>query len=102
MRRCGLRQDGDRHTRGVQGGAGRQAGRIPCANDNSCTAALQYFPAAHEGFSGARRNDVALSDSRGDQEDNRGIKKGACGHRDRHAQAVVGGCHLQRSGPSCD
>ena len=47
LRRCRLRQDGGGHPRRVQGGDGRQAGRLPRADHGARAAALPEFPRAH-------------------------------------------------------
>ena len=52
-RRCGIRKNRDRTPRRVQGRAGGKAGRVSCADDNTGSAALQYFHPENEGFPGA-------------------------------------------------
>ena len=56
LRRCGLRQNRSRHSRRVQSGHGRQAGRRAGADDRAGAATLQYVPRAHGGLSRCASN----------------------------------------------
>ena len=67
LRRRRLRQDRDRGAGGVQGGAGRQAGRRAGADDAAGPAALQHVHRADEPVPGRDPAAVPLPDAEGDR-----------------------------------
>ena len=65
LRRRRLRQDRDRGAGGVQGGAGRQAGGRPGADDAAGPAALRHVLRADGAVPGHRRGAVPVPDAEG-------------------------------------
>ena len=97
LRRCRVRQDGSGHARRVQGGDGRQAGGVPCADHRARLPARQDAPHALCGLSGADRHGQPLPDERGTEGVARRSHRRQGGHHRRHPPAALEGRQVPRS-----
>ena len=91
LRRRRLRQDRGRDARGVQGGDGRQAGRLPRADDHPGLPAPEDAARSFRRVPGEDRDDQPLPHQGGAEADHRGSgRRQARDHR-RHASPAVEG-----------
>ena len=96
----GLRQDRDRGAGGVQGGAGRQAGRRAGAYDHSGRAARPHLHRAAGRLPGEDRGSLAVPDRPRSRRRRSPGWRGGDRHRDRHPPAAVQGRRVQGPRPA--
>ena len=97
LRRRRLRQDRGRDARGLQGGDGRQAGRVPRADDRARVSAREDAEGAVRRLPGADRHGQPLPLEGGTAADARRSRRRQGRHHRRHAPAAVEGRAVPRS-----